>query len=499
MAYVSLYRRFRPDTFDKLYGQEHIVRTLKRQVANGEIGHAYLFTGTRGVGKTSAARIFARAINCINPIDGSPCGECSACRALSQENNMDMLEIDAASNNGVEEIRDLREKIKYRPVTCRYKVYIIDEVHMLSAAAFNALLKTLEEPPSHAVFILATTEAHKLPATILSRCMRFDFRLISTEEIAKHLAAIFAELGREYEEEALTVIASAGNGSVRDALSVADLCLSYSKGKLKYEEVLEVLGATDRATVMGLARNILQNDVNGLLTLIDKTVRAGCNVTVLARDLSSLIRNIMIVKNCNFQLDIPKEQQDEMRAIGDSVDNWRLLRVLEILSNLEGALRNSAQTRLLLETACVKAAELKSDLTAEGLIGRINAIESRLEQGVAVASVAAVAGVGAVKPEARKVWGQVITKLSGDKMYALSSACSGVTVAYENNKFVVTAKTPLDYNTITREKNFEYVTATLKSFTDAELDVRKGFTENAGNIDGLKTLVDSDILQIKKI
>ena len=263
MAYLALYRRFRPTGFKGLIGQEHIVRTLSNQIASGRIGHAYLFCGTRGTGKTSAAKIFARAINCLHPIDGSPCGECEVCKALLDPSNLDILEMDAASNNKVENVREIREKIQYPPVSGKYKVYIIDEVHMLTSEAFNALLKTLEEPPKHAVFILATTESHKLPSTILSRCMRFDFRIIPTKEIAELIARIYDEVGKTYDKDAVTAIARAGAGSVRDALSIADICVSYRDGKLTYSDVLEVLGATDSSKITSMIKKIvLAEDFN---------------------------------------------------------------------------------------------------------------------------------------------------------------------------------------------------------------------------------------------
>ena len=226
MAYLAFYRMFRPDTLDKVVRQEHIVKILKNQIESGKIGHAYLFCGPRGTGKTSVAKIFARAINCEHPVNGSPCGKCATCRALSEGSNLDISEIDAASNNGVDEMRDLREKVQYPPVAGKYKVYIIDEVHMLTASAFNAVLKTLEEPPAHAVFILATTEPQKIPATILSRCMRFDFKLIPQRDLEGLLKNIFAKVGKEYEDEAVAAIARAGAGSARDTLSIADMCVS---------------------------------------------------------------------------------------------------------------------------------------------------------------------------------------------------------------------------------------------------------------------------------
>ena len=238
MAYTSLYRKYRPDTFDKVIGQDHIVRTLKNQIAHGNVGHAYIFTGTRGTGKTSVAKIFARAVNCLSPLaDGSPCGKCENCVELASNSNFDILEIDAASNNSVDQIRELTDKIGFPPTVGKYKVYIVDEVHMLSKAAFNALLKTLEEPPSHAIFILATTEIHQIPATILSRCLRFDFRLVPNGVIAKRIRFIFDDIGVKYENEAVDLIASAGAGSVRDALSVADMCVSYCDSNVTYNGV----------------------------------------------------------------------------------------------------------------------------------------------------------------------------------------------------------------------------------------------------------------------
>ena len=249
MAHISLYRRYRPISFDEVIGQGHIVRTLVNQIKTDNISHAYLFTGTRGTGKTTVARIFARAINCENPVNGNPCGKCSACVELQKPGNMDILEIDAASNSTVDEIRDLREKVKYPPVIGKYKVYIIDEVHMLSTSAFNALLKTLEEPPSHAVFILATTDVHKLPQTILSRCMRFDFKLLSVKDISDNLKRIFDDIGKKYSEEAINLIATSAEGSVRDSLSIADMCASYAGDTITYDDVLEVLGEIGRAHV----------------------------------------------------------------------------------------------------------------------------------------------------------------------------------------------------------------------------------------------------------
>ena len=257
MSYVSLYRKFRPTAFDKVVGQQHVIRTLGNQLKSGSVSHAYLFTGSRGTGKTSVAKIFAKAVNCLSPLsDGSPCGKCISCAELGGGGNLDILEIDAASNNGVDEIRDLRDNVKYLPSVSKYKVYIIDEVHMLSNSAFNALLKTLEEPPEHVIFILATTEVQKIPPTVLSRCMRFDFRLLTIDELVSLLATVMDGIGKRYEQEALIAIATAGAGSARDTLSLADMCVSYCGEVLDYQSVIEALGLCSPDTVINLTADI---------------------------------------------------------------------------------------------------------------------------------------------------------------------------------------------------------------------------------------------------
>ena len=324
MAYLALYRRFRPSGFDGLIGQDHIVRTLVNQINSGRIGHAYLFCGARGTGKTSAAKIFARAINCLSPVNGSPCGKCEACKALADSANLDILEMDAASNNKVENVREIREKIQYPPVSGKYKVYIIDEVHMLTTEAFNALLKTLEEPPKHAVFILATTEVHKLPSTILSRCMRFDFRLIPTALIAENIGKIYKEIGKDYDDEAITAIARAGMGSMRDALSIADICVSYKDDKLTYNDVLEILGATDSSKITELIENILRSDTGKALETVESLTESGKSVGVLCKDVISRLRETIVCKTCAKAKDILELPDDVyaeiVRAAIQSID-----------------------------------------------------------------------------------------------------------------------------------------------------------------------------------
>ena len=276
MSYTALYRKFRPQEFSDVKGQEHIVTTLKNQIKAERIGHAYLFCGTRGTGKTTIAKIFAKAVNCEHPVDGSPCGECAACQAIAAGNSMNVIEIDAASNNGVDNIRQIREEVEYRPTEGRYKVYIIDEVHMLSIGAFNALLKTLEEPPSYVIFILATTEAHKIPITILSRCQRYDFRRISIDTISDRLLELLGEEQIEAEEKAVRYIAKAGDGSMRDALSLLDQCIAFYLGqKLTYDKVLKALGAIDTEVFSRMLRQILEKNVTQAIKMLEEIVIEG--------------------------------------------------------------------------------------------------------------------------------------------------------------------------------------------------------------------------------
>lgn len=410
MAHLSLYRKYRPATFDQIVRQEHVVRVLTNQIARGEVGHAYLFTGPRGTGKTSVARIFARAVNCEHPVNGSPCGTCAACRALS-ENSLDISEIDAASNNGVNEMRDLREKVQYPPVSGKYKVYIIDEVHMLTDSAFNALLKTLEEPPAHAIFILATTEPHKIPATILSRCMRLDFKLIPEEDLEKHLAGILDGMGRSYEKEAVAAIARAGAGSDRDMLSIAEMCLAYGD-KLTYAGVTSVLGSADFATNAKLVAALLAADMPTALTATEEALAAGKGVGVLLKDILELLNEVAIAKMCKNAeklLALPKEFFAEVRRIADGADGRAILRATEIFTKTENELRYASSPRISLETAILRAAMPQTDLDADALLLRVSALEKRLAQAVsgAPAGIPATAAPApqpapAKEPETRK-------------------------------------------------------------------------------------------------
>lgn len=356
MSYTALYRKYRSQSFDEIVGQKHIITSLTNQIKNEGVGHAYLFTGTRGTGKTSIAKIFAKAINCEHNHNGNPCNECEMCKSITAGTNVDIMEIDAASNNRVDEIRDLREKVKYPPVACKYKVYIIDEVHMLTDSAFNALLKTLEEPPAYVVFILATTEVQKLPATILSRCLRFDFKLLTDEELEKHLKFVFDDSKIKYEKEALSLLAKLGAGSVRDTLSIADMCVAYSNKNVTYKSVIEAVGMTDRQTLREISKCLLDGNQGELLSTINKVSSLGKNLTQLAKDLVSFTRDILIVKTCKDYVDIlklPADQIADLENLAKITTNEKLIEILNKLSSLDNEFRYTNSPRNLLEITLV--------------------------------------------------------------------------------------------------------------------------------------------------
>lgn len=379
--YQSLYRKYRPDTFEKVIGQDHITTTLVNQIRTGAIAHAYLLTGTRGTGKTSVARIFARAINCLSPKEGSPCGECEVCKKLLSGASLDIVEIDAASNNSVDDARSIRDSVRYAPIDCKYKVYIIDEVHQLSTAAFNALLKTLEEPPAHAVFILATTEVQKIPATILSRCLRLDFHLVPQNILEEHVKRIFDLEGVKYTEEGVSAIAAAGEGSVRDTLSVADMCVSYSD-TVDYDCVLGVLGANDPSTIAAIALFTLHGDVKSAIERVESASALGKSIPLLTKDVTRYFRDLNIIKHdpdANSILKLPDHLYQAAAEIAKGSDAVALMRALDIFSEVEAKERYSAQPKILLETAIIKTATLAGEDLSD-LMARLSKLESDLAE-----------------------------------------------------------------------------------------------------------------------
>ena len=391
MSYTALYRKFRPTEFGDVKGQDHIITTLQNQIKANRIGHAYLFCGTRGTGKTTVAKIFAKAVNCEHPVDGSPCGECEMCRSIAAGTSMNVIEIDAASNNGVDNIREIREEVAYRPTEGRYKVYIIDEVHMLSIGAFNARLKKVEEPPEYVIFILATTEVHKIPITILSRCQHYDFKRISIETITDRMKELMDTEHVDVEDKALRYIAKAADGSMRDALSLLDQCIAFYMGqKLTYDNVLEVLGAVDTDVFSRLLRKVIDRDVAGVLDVVEDLVMQGRELTQLAADFTWYLRNLLLVKtsdNIEDVLDVSTENMAQLREEAQMIEPDMLFRYIRIFSELSNQLKYATQKRVMLEVALIKLCTPAMESTQDSLLDRIRAVEEKVEKGIDAAAV----------------------------------------------------------------------------------------------------------------
>lgn len=384
MEYRALYRKLRPKVFEDVIGQEHIITTLKNQIKTKSIAHAYLFSGTRGTGKTSTAKIFARAINCLKQSNANPCNECEVCRGILNENIMDVMEIDAASNNGVDNIREIRENVKYPPSRGIYKVYIIDEVHMLSTGAFNALLKTLEEPPTHVIFILATTEIHKLPSTILSRCQKFDFKPVKIKDITERLKTACQSLGIESEDEALRLIATHAEGALRDALSLLEQCMSFNLEKIKYDDVLETLGAVNHDVLIDLSSNLINKITGEVLYSIDRMVMEGKDIHQLAKDLIQHFRSLLLARlEVNLAEMLPLSQEaiiliKEQSKKAES--NW-LVAGIQMLSEIESRMKFASNPRILFEVGLVSLCNSQFGDSHEGLLERVKYLESEISEG----------------------------------------------------------------------------------------------------------------------
>ncbi|WMJ85505.1 DNA polymerase III subunit gamma/tau [Anaerocolumna sp. MB42-C2] len=392
MSYTALYRKFRPGDFNDVKGQDHIVTTLKNQVKADRIGHAYLFCGTRGTGKTTIAKILGKAVNCEHPVDGNPCNECAMCRSINNQTSMNVIEIDAASNNGVDNIREIIDEVRYSPTEGTYKVYIIDEVHMLSAGAFNALLKTLEEPPSYVIFILATTEAHKIPITILSRCQRYDFKRITIDTIAARLTDLIEREGVEAEEKAVRYIARMGDGSMRDALSLLDQCIAFYFGqKLTFDNVLEVLGAVDIEVFARLLTIIQKGDVTGAMVLLEELIIKGKELTQFTVDFTWYLRNLLLVKTSdevNEVIEVSTDNLVILKQQAAEIDMETLIRYIRIFSDLSNQIKYASQKRVMVEVALIKLCKPQMETNYEDIINRLKIIESKIENGTITAATA---------------------------------------------------------------------------------------------------------------
>ncbi|MGN0243846.1 MAG: DNA polymerase III subunit gamma/tau [Lachnospiraceae bacterium] len=384
MSYMALYRKFRPQQFDEVKGQEHIVTTLCNQVKANRVGHAYLFCGTRGTGKTTVAKLLAKAVNCEHPIDGSPCNECPSCRQIQEQTSMNVIEIDAASNNGVDNIREIKEQIQYSPTEGKYKVYIIDEVHMLSIGAFNALLKTLEEPPSYVIFILATTEPQKIPITILSRCQRYDFHRISSDTIYRRLDELMKAEGVAAEEKALRYVAKMGDGSMRDALSLLDQCVAFYLGEeLTYDRVLEVLGAVDTTVFEQLLQLCREQNVVGVMQLVEHIILEGKELQQFITDYIWFLRNLLLLQTSDGiedVLDISTERMEAEKEIAQNVPAEILMRYINELSETVNRLRQATNKRVLVELALIRLCKPQMSSQDNTVMERLAALEQQIEE-----------------------------------------------------------------------------------------------------------------------
>ncbi len=482
MSYVALYRKYRPATFDEVIGQDHIVRTLRNQILQDKISHAYLFCGTRGTGKTSTAKIFARAVNCphAKTHNGNPCGECDVCNTVGNA-NLDIIEMDAASNNGVDYARDIREKVQYPPVNGRYKVYIIDEVHMLSVGAFNALLKTLEEPPQHALFILCTTEVHKLPATILSRCMRFDFRLVPAPMLAKHIASIYDREGKQYSPEAVAAIAQAGEGSVRDAVSIADRCYAMSEGKLQYSDVLNVLGVSSRQNIASLAEAVLCNQPAQILSETDQLVSEGKDVLRLNKDLSLYVRDLLTVKVCenaNSMLMLPQDAFEQLQQLADKVSVDKLLYAIQQFVDAENGLKYALSPLMLFEATALRVASSSGEVDFDGLDKRVTRLE-QLPQNIGADSRRMYV---VDKTDPKSIWKGVKMALDMRNEPLLSGVWSDVRVSFDAQRNFVLRCSEGSYWLI-ENKYKKILQAEVGQFCDGKLIVELDDSPTDSEID----------------
>ncbi len=489
-SYTALYRKFRPNNFGDVKGQEHITTTLKNQLKADRIGHAYLFTGTRGTGKTSVAKIFARAVNCENPNENGPCGECEVCKAIANGTSLNVIEIDAASNNGVDNIRDIIDQVSYRPTEGKYKVYIIDEVHMLSTGAFNAMLKTLEEPPEYVIFILATTEVHKLPITVLSRCQRYDFRRISIDTISDRLRDLMAQEQVDIEEKAIRYIAKTADGSLRDALSLLDQCIAFHFGEtLTYDMALDVLGAVDTEVFSNLLRNCLDANVSGCISILDEVITQGRELTQFVVDFTWYLRNMMLVQTSDGLEDVVDMSTDNLARLKEEAKlakREQIIRYIHIFSDLSNQIRYASQKRVLVEIALIRLCKPAMDQDNAAVLGRIDAVEKKLEEGVFVASPGEAPAVSAApRPQAPKQvlpkslpedvkkivlnWKRVIDNFSNDLPIADALGRAKPSLDNAGNLVLKYDSGDLSYERLTREQGREKLQQCLNDISGKEI------------------------------
>ena len=435
MEYTALYRRFRPQKFSEIYGQEHIVRTLQNQIMSGRVGHAYLFTGCRGCGKTTSAKILARAINCLNPINGEPCNECSVCKAALNETLTDIVEMDAASNNGVDDVRAIRDEVNFLPTVAKYRVYIIDEVHMLSTGAFNALLKTLEEPPKHVKFILATTEPHKLPVTILSRCQRFDFKAIEREKIVDNLKSICDKCHYEFDNSAMELIAELSEGAMRDALSILERCLQDSKKKVTIEKVKELVGIPEKKKIFDVVEAVFSKDIDKVVVLSNDLLDSGVDVDNFLFEIIRFLRDILVYKvGVKLSNSYTENDLKEIDKIIENKTKEELIFLIEKISMIENKIKNSLQKNIVFQTelmmlCCEEVVEEKKQSVIK--------ISTKIEQKVDKQSEKNIVETKVIDKSINyDFWKNVLNKLKEENLYVLYSALTGVKVNLKDDLIV---------------------------------------------------------------
>lgn len=483
MSYTALYRKFRPGNFNDVKGQDHIVTTIRNQIKAGRIGHAYLFTGTRGTGKTTVAKLLAKVVNCENPVDGNPCNECRMCKGISAQTSMNVIEIDAASNNGVDNVREIVDEVRYSPTEGKYKVYIIDEVHMLSTGAFNALLKTIEEPPSYVIFILATTEVHKIPVTILSRCQRYDFKRITIDTIAARMAELMEAEKIEVEEKALRYVARVADGSLRDGLSLLDQCISFYLGKkITYDNVLEVLGAVDTEVFSKLLMNIRKSDVPTCIDVLEEIESGGRELGQFTIDFIWYLRNLLLLKTTEgvseIITEISTENLMQLKKEAGMMEEQTLMRYIRVFSELSNQIRYAARKRVLIEIAIIKLCKPEMEQNYDSLLDRIKQLEEKLESGAFTSAPSqhntAESKLKVQKPqvvlpealpedvkEAANNWKGIVSQVTR-KAPALGSVLAGATLSIDGGQsLLIVVTNELDKDIIDREPHMLLIKDTI--------------------------------------
>lgn len=499
MSYTALYRKFRPGNFNDVKGQDHIVTTIRNQIKAGRIGHAYLFTGTRGTGKTTVAKLLAKVVNCENPVDGNPCNECRMCKGISAQTSMNVIEIDAASNNGVDNVREIVDEVRYSPTEGKYKVYIIDEVHMLSTGAFNALLKTIEEPPSYVIFILATTEVHKIPVTILSRCQRYDFKRITIDTIAARMAELMEAEKIEVEEKALRYVARVADGSLRDGLSLLDQCISFYLGKkITYDNVLEVLGAVDTEVFSKLLDSIRKSDVSSCIQVLEEIESGGRELGQFTVDFIWYLRNLLLLKTTEgvseIITEISTENLMQLKKEAGMIEEQTLMRYIRVFSELSNQIRYAARKRVLIEIGIIKLCKPEMEQNYDSLLERMKQLEEKLENGAFTAAPsqhntaenkAKVQKQQVVLPEAlpedvkeaANNWKGIVSQVAR-KAPALGSVLAGATLSIDGGQsLLIVVTNELDKDIIDREPHMLLIKDTIANLIRKQVQINTKYLD----------------------